>query len=531
MSGLIEYGWVVVAAPCVVAVVIAAVGGWLGRALPAVASLGPATLVGVGAVYLAYARPGSEPSGSVAWLASQVPEGLSVGWRLDPLAAVMLLTVGVVSALVVVFSAAYMAHQPGLPRYYAAISLFTGSMAGLVVADSLLGIFMAWEVMGACSYLLIGFWFTRPRAARAAMKAFLVTRVGDVGMLTALALLWAELGTLDLDAVFAAAPDMAPPVATAAGLLLLAGAIGKSAQFPLHIWLPDAMEGPTPVSALIHAATMVAAGVFLITRTWPLFSASEVAMTVTMAVGGITAIGAALSALVQTDLKRVLAYSTVSQLGFMFCALGAGAWAAATFHLVTHAAFKALLFLGAGSVTHACASRDLREMGGLLRSMPVTGVTWIVGAAALAGVPPLAGFFSKDKVIHELASVSTLWTGVLFAAAFVTALYASRTTRLLLFGPYRGSATPHEGPLSMWVPLGVLGCLAAGAGALGPWLVETIGGHASALDVGIAVIATAVAAAGITAGWFVAGRERAAMGEEPVAETGRERVRRFVAGG
>ena len=314
----------------------------------------------------------------------------------------MLLVVGTVALMVMVFSIGYMAEDPGRVRYFALLSAFTGSMTLLVIGDSFATLFIGWELVGACSYLLIGFWYQKPSAMKAAVKAFLTTRVGDVGLLFGLAVLWSATGSLGYTRVMEGLPQMAPPVVTTAAVLLAIGAIGKSAQFPLQIWLPDAMEGPTPVSALIHAATMVAAGVFLVARVWPLFEAAPAARTLLLAVGLISALGAALAAIPQRDIKKVLAYSTISQLGFMFAALGVGAWAFAFFHLMTHAAFKALLFLTSGSVIHGSGTQDMREMGGLRKEMPFTFAAWLVGMFALVGFWPMSGFFSKDAILDAV---------------------------------------------------------------------------------------------------------------------------------
>ena len=517
MGVMLEYGWTVVLVPLVLALLVALTGRFLGRATPLLAVVGPLWVLVYGVSAVAEGTTGSPAlAGSVEWLTASGPGGLSVGWAVDGLTALMLVVVGVVASLVVIFSAGYMAGEGGLPRYYAALCLFTAAMSLLVVADGFLGLFIGWELVGACSYLLIGFWFTRPSAAKAAVKAFLTTRVGDVGLLLALALLWLEVGDLSYSAVFAAVPGLAPGATTAISLLLLVGAIGKSAQFPLQIWLPDAMEGPTPVSALIHAATMVAAGVFLVARAWPLFEAAPDALLVTLAVGGVTAAGAAVAAAAQTDIKKVLAYSTISQLGFMFAALGAGAWGAAIFHLTTHAAFKALLFLGSGSVIHGCGSQELDEMGGLFKSMPVTGVTWLVGAGALAGVVPLAGFFSKDEVLHDVLGASPVWAVVLFAASGLTAAYVGRTTRLAFFDTYRGSGHPHEGGWSMRAPLIVLALPAAALGFAGGWIAKLVGAHHGELDFMVAGLSTVIALGGLFVGWRIAGHHLA--GRAPNAQ-------------
>ncbi|MDY0088029.1 MAG: NADH-quinone oxidoreductase subunit L [Coriobacteriia bacterium] len=506
MAAILDSGWTVVVVPLVCALLVAAFGKILGRATPFFAVLGPLWVLTYGATWLVTAEGIPARGDSLTWLASGASGGFSVGWAVDGLAAVMLVVVGVVASLVVVFSTGYMAGESGLPRYFAALCLFTAAMSMLVIADGLLGLFIGWELVGACSYLLIGFWFTRPAAAKAAVKAFLTTRVGDMGLLLALALLWREVGDLSYEAIFAAAPALSAITVTAASLLLLFGAIGKSAQFPLQIWLPDAMEGPTPVSALIHAATMVAAGVFLIARSWPLFSLSADALAVTLAIGAVTAIGAATAALVQTDIKKVLAYSTISQLGFMFAALGVGAWGAAVFHLVTHAAFKALLFLGSGSVIHGCGSQDLREMGGLFKKMPVTGVTWLVGAGALAGLPPLAGFFSKDEILHEVASGGPAWAVLLFGASVLTAYYIARATRLAFFDSYRGEGVVHEGGWSMRAPLLLLAALALVVGFAGATIAARLGAHHGELDLGVAAGSTILALIGLSLGWRFAPR-------------------------
>jgi len=517
MSAFLDLGWSVVLLPLALAVVVAFSGRLLGRLAPAVAIIAPLWVLAYGVLSLVDGVHGSSRAGSVEWLTPGGPGSLTVGWAVDGLTAVMLVVVGLVATLVVLFSVGYMHGEGGLPRYFAALCLFTAAMSMLVVADGFVGLFIGWELVGACSYLLIGFWFTRPAAANAAVKAFLTTRVGDVGLFLALALLWREVGDLSYAAVFAAAPSLPAATVTAASLLLLVGAVGKSAQFPLQIWLPDAMEGPTPVSALIHAATMVAAGVFLIARAWPLFSLSAAALTVTLAIGGLTAVGAAAAALAQTDIKKVLAYSTISQLGFMFAALGVGAWGAAVFHLVTHAVFKALLFLGSGSVIHGSGTQELEEMGGLFRKMPVTGATWLVGAGALAGLPPLAGFFSKDEILHDVAGAEPLWAIILFGASLMTAFYVARTTRLAFFDSYRGDGHPHEGGWSMRLPLIVLATLAVGVGFAGSWLAETVGAHHGTLDLAVAAGSTLLALIGLFAGWKAAGTHHPVFARPPFA--------------
>jgi formate hydrogenlyase subunit 3/multisubunit Na+/H+ antiporter MnhD subunit len=348
--------------------------------------------------------------------------------------------------------------DPRFGRFFTYLNLFVASMLILVLANNFAVLFVGWELVGLCSYLLISFWFEKETAAAAGKKAFIVNRVGDFGFIVALMLVFAHFGTFRFDEVLAGAGGLAAGTATAIGLLLLVGAAGKSAQLPLYVWLPDAMEGPTPVSALIHAATMVTAGVYLVARTAPIYGASEVAGAVVAIVGTATALFAATIALAQNDIKRVLAYSTISQLGFMFMAVGAAAHVAGIFHLMTHAFFKALLFLGAGSVIHGMhGEQDMNRMGGLARKMPATFFTMAIGWLAISGIPPLAGFWSKDE-IWAASSARRLWV-VLFAVglltAAITAFYMTRMMWLTFFGTPRWAEGlhPHESPKVMTVPL------------------------------------------------------------------------------
>ncbi len=500
--------------PLVVAAMLGAFGRWLRPAAPWIALLGPAAalVTGAGALMAGESRV---VVGSVPWIAVG-DRVLAVGYRVDSLSALMLVVLGVVASCVVVFSVGYMRGERGWSRYFALISLFCASMAGLVIASGLVELFIGWELVGVCSFLLIGFWYDKPAAADAARKAFLTTRVGDAGLLLAMALIWTKTGSMSIDGLGRAAATLPPAVVTAAALLLFLGAAGKSAQFPLHIWLPDAMEGPTPVSALIHAATMVAAGVYLVARTWPLFAASPVAQGVVLVVGVFTALAAATAALAQTDIKRVLAYSTISQLGFMFAALGAGNWRAAIFHLVTHAAFKALLFLAAGSVIHGAGTQDLRQMGGLVRRMPATAVAWMAGGLALAGVPPLAGFFSKDAVIAAVMHRSPLAAWTLILASLLTAMYVARSTQLAFFGDSRDVYAAHESPLSMTLPLGVLAGLACALGFTATALLGALGATGGeSISAAIVVPAVLAAFTGLATGWFVWAREPGAENAFP----------------
>jgi NADH-quinone oxidoreductase subunit L len=447
----------------------------------------------------------------------------SVTALVDPLTGVMLLVVTGVGMLIHIYSVGYMHDDPGYARYFAYLNLFVFSMTMLVLAGNFLLLYVFWEAVGLCSYLLIGFWYTRDSAAAAGKKAFIVNRVGDFGFGLGIMWIWTVFGTLDYAAVFKGAETLAPATATGIALLLFMGACGKSAQVPLHVWLPDAMEGPTPVSALIHAATMVTAGVYMVARCHVLFERSPVALDVVLWVGVITAVFAATIGLVQTDIKRVLAYSTVSQLGYMFAALGLGAYAAGIFHLVTHAFFKALLFLGAGSVIHGLhGEQDLRKMGGLSPRMVTTTITMTIGAAGLAGVPGLAGFFSKDEILAAAFFGRRAAWALLLAGAFMTAFYTFRLIFLAFFGAPRMSKDVahhvHESPGVMTWPLIALAGLTLIAGVavgvpsehgttferfLAPVLPLHETDHGGAPGVMLLVLSVIVVAAGIVLAWFM----------------------------
>ena len=375
---------------------------------------------------------------------------LEVGFLIDRLTSVMLVVVTFVSLMVHIYTIGYMAEDPGYQRFFAYISLFTFSMLMLVMSNNFLQLFFGWEAVGLVSYLLIGFWYTRPTAIYANLKAFLVNRVGDFGFLLGIGLIAAYAGTLDYAQVFAKSKDLAAmtesvtgwPLITAICIGLFVGAMGKSAQFPLHVWLPDSMEGPTPISALIHAATMVTAGIFMVSRMSPLFELSEGALSFIIVIGSITALFMALIAIVQTDIKRVVAYSTLSQLGYMTAALGASAYSAAIFHLMTHAFFKAVLFLGAGSVIIAMHhEQDMRKMGGLRKYLPITYATVLIGAIANAGLPPFAGFFSKDSIIEavQLSHIpgATFAYLALLGGVFVGGFYSFRLVFFAFHGEER----------------------------------------------------------------------------------------------
>ncbi len=413
------------------------------------------------------------PVPDVTWMVLENGVTIHLGLILDSLTAVMLVVVTVVSLMVQIYSLGYMhGDEAGYYRYYTWMSLFTFSMLGLVLSDNLLFTFVFWEMVGLCSYLLIGFWFHRKSAADAAKKAFIVTRIGDFGFLAAILILFFNTGTFDIAALhgLVIAGTLGGTVLMWAAIGIFAGAVGKSAQFPLHVWLPDAMEGPTPVSALIHAATMVAAGVFLVARMFPLFEYSTAALTTVAIIGGFTAIFAATMGLVMNDIKRVLAYSTVSQLGYMMLGLATGGVAVGIFHLFTHAFFKALLFLGSGSVSHSTGTFDMRLMGGLRKTMPWTYATFLIGSLSLAGIWPLAGFWSKDEIlISSLANQPVLfWLAMI--TVFLTAFYMFRAIFMTFHGEYRGGDESgdykhtHESPLVMVGPLVLLAILAVIAG-------------------------------------------------------------------
>src|SRR5438128_3775548 len=444
--------------------------------------------------------------------------------HVDQLTGVMLLVLTGVGALIHIYSVGYMHDDPGYARFFAYLNLFVFSMTMLVLAGNFLLLYVFWEAVGLCSYLLIGFWYTRDSAAQAGKKAFIVNRVGDFGFGLAIMWIWIAFGTLDYVAVFKGAETLAPATATGIALLLFMGACGKSAQVPLHVWLPDAMEGPTPVSALIHAATMVTAGVYMVARSHALFERSGVALDVVLWVGVITAVFAASVGLVQTDIKRVLAYSTVSQLGYMFAALGLGAYAAGIFHLVTHAFFKALLFLGAGSVIHGLhGEQDLRKMGGLSSRMVTTTITTTIGALGLAGLPGLAGFFSKDEILAAaFASEHRGMWALLLLGAFLTSFYSARMLFLAFYSGPRmtkdAAHRVHESPSVMTLPLVVLAVLTVVTGVafgipsehgtrfdhfLAPVFSVHEGGHGGFAALLVLVMAVLVFAAGVALAWAV----------------------------
>ena len=455
---------------------------------------------------------------SIPW-ATVAGQQIRMGFVVDPLTAVMLVVVTVVTLLVEIYSIGYMHGDVRYPRFFAYLSLFSAAMLSLVIADNLLLFFVSWELVGLTSYLLIGFWFERPTAMRAAKKAFIVTRLGDVGLFLGVLLLFWYTKTVNLREIFEQIPSLlgltlhlgktALPIMPLAGLLLFAGAVGKSAQFPLHVWLPDAMEGPTPVSALIHAATMVAAGVYLVGRMYPVFAYSDhsVSLTVVAVIGAITALMAATIATVVNDIKRVLAYSTISQLGYMMLALGVGGYTAGLLHLMTHAFFKANLFLGSGSVIHGTGTQDIQQMGGLSRHMPRTYWTFLISSAALMGIPFTAGFFSKDEILLEAFHVNKVLFSMGLAAAFLTAFYMTRLISLTFWGEQRDPQIhAHESPRVMTTPLIFLAILSVVAGYVA-WPTKNLfhnflssEGPAESFSWQVATMATLAAALGIGLG-------------------------------
>ncbi len=410
-----------------------------------------------------------------------IPSGdllVKIGLQLDPLSAVMILVVTGVGFLIHVYSIGYMHSEEGYGRYFAYLNLFTFAMLTLVLADNFLLMFVGWEGVGLCSYLLIGYWYEKPTAANAGRKAFVVNRIGDFGFLLAMMLIFSLFGTLRFDSIFHQAPlalTFGGGMATTITLLLFLGATGKSAQIPLYIWLPDAMEGPTPVSALIHAATMVTAGVYMVARCHVLFLLAPISLAIVAVIGALTALFAASIGLVQNDIKRVLAYSTISQLGYMFLGCGVGAFAAGIFHLMTHAFFKALLFLGSGSVIHALSGeQDIRKMGGIAKRIPVTHATFFIGALAIAGFPGLAGFFSKDEILWKAFS-SPQGSGLLWFFGVLAALFTAFYMFRLLFLTFHGKSRVeqdkehhlHESPSTMLFALVILALLSVVGGYIG----------------------------------------------------------------
>ena len=547
--------WVIPALP-LAAAVIAAFAPREQRSLAstaAICAMAASFLFSCGMLWSTLQVPGGHHTFNFDWfeLGSTT---LRLGFLLDPLTAFMCVMVTFVGSLIFIFSTGYMKEDANFKQFFCFLSLFAAAMLGLLIANSLLLLFVCWELVGLASYLLIGFWFHKPSAAAAAKKAFITTRIGDLGFLIGLlwlqdahgSLLFYDAGAGFLEPAGLTALSTILPcglaLSTAIGLLLFCGAIGKSGQFPLHVWLPDAMEGPTPVSALIHAATMVAAGVFLIARIFPLMSADQAltnvplhALTVVAGIGAITALMGALIAVAQNDIKRILAFSTVSQLGYMMLALGVGSWVAAIFHLLTHAFFKALLFLGAGSVIHAAHhEQDIRSLGGLSKKMRVTYITFAIGTMALVGVPLLfSGFWSKEAILHAAHGwhVSHLPFYAAVVGVILTAFYNTRLMAETFFGQPRSPAAAHahENKATMTGPLVILAVCAILLGFLNtpawPWLdtmllgQTEVHGHSLLEGAGLMGLSVLLVAVGIGAGWALYGRKPRATAEavDPLA--------------
>ena len=516
--GFARLAWVVAVLPLVSATLTL----FFGRRTPGRGWIYGVTAVGAGFVVSVlvlwhFVQGGGPVSSSVTWFTIG-PLHVEAGQYVDGLTAMMLIVVTAVSLAVHVYSIGYMQGDIRFTWFYVVLSVFTAAMLDVVIADNLIQLLVGWEVMGLCSYLLIGHWWEERINSNAAIKAFITTRIGDVPFMFGIFVLIAATGfhSANIQRVgeLVGSPDVSRGLVSVAALLLFGGTIGKSAQFPLHVWLPDAMQGPTPVSALIHAATMVAAGVYLVGRMYSVFlhAAPEVLRFVGV-IGGITMFGAALLALVQDDIKRVLAYSTISQLAYMVMIMSVGPAGrdAAFFHLFTHAFFKALLFLGAGCVIHAVHSNDMSEMGGLWRRMPVTFWTFAVGSAALAGIPPLAGFWSKDELLVAASKGHAVVFTLMLVTALVTAFYTARMVMQTFFGAYRGHGEPHEAPAVMTGPLVPLAFVTITVGFLGSAVTRGVFFKWVFFDVPepvtfvpwVATLSVLAAGLGILAGWYV----------------------------
>jgi NADH-quinone oxidoreductase subunit L len=531
---VLDQAWLIPALPMGGAAVNLFFGRRLGKAAGWVASATVALAFAIGVAFLLdlLSLP-AEQRAHVVDLFPWIDAGglsLRVSFLVDPLSLTMVLVVTGVGALIHVYAVGYMDGDPRFDRFFAYLNLFVFFMLVLVLADDYLLLYLGWEGVGLCSYLLIGFWYERPIAASAAKKAFVTTRIGDAAMMLGIVLIFVNFGSLDFGEVLVEPTAVGPLIApseglyTAISLLLLAGAVGKSAQIPLHVWLPDAMEGPTPVSALIHAATMVTAGVYLVVRSHVLFEGSGVALTVVLVIGLVSAIYAALASIGQFDIKRALAYSTMSQIGFMFFAAGMRFYAGAMLLLVCHAFYKALLFLTAGNVLHGLHDEtDLRRMGGLRQEMPVTAALFAIGALALAGIPPLAGFFAKDHIVNFAAEGGRVAAWVVASiGAFLSALYIARPLFLAFFGTRRNEARAHEAPGAMNAPLVVLAAgavlgglvlgLQAEGGLLERFLEPAIGvaehGHLGLSESVLVAISIVLAVLAVVVAWYVWASQR-----------------------
>jgi NADH-quinone oxidoreductase subunit L len=526
--GIVTNLWLIPAAPLAASLIILSLANSRRSAGALLAIIGQVVAVALSilAFSLTLQTPGFRAVHNFTWFMFGEQE-LRIGWVLDPLAAAMLVMIALVGLCIFIFSIGYMADDKNFTRFFAYLSFFSGAMLGVVIANSLLLLFVCWELVGLASYLLIGFWIEKPSAAAAAKKAFITTRIGDMGFFLGILWLYGRSGTLLFYDDGRGCLENAGLIALGASatfvaLLIFCGAVGKSGQFPLHVWLPDAMEGPTPVSALIHAATMVAAGVFLVARVYPLFSFRAIngvtpSLTVVVSIGVITALMASLIALGQFDIKRILAYSTVSQLGLMMVSLGVGGVAAGMMHLIAHGFFKALLFLGAGSVIHGChQEQDIRKMGGLRRLMPITFSTYAIGMMALSGVPFFfSGGWTKEEILHATAlwHASHLPHYLMLAGVVLTALYMTRQMIYIFFGNRRAaSERAHESAPVMTMPLIVLASCAIVLSVIltpaWPWLHGYLTGESAHFDIGVLIqpalfVSLALVAAGIALGFAI----------------------------
>lgn len=531
MDTLFHYAWLIPLFPLLAFIVIVSFGRQLkeGAAMIGISLTAVSFVIALLTFWARFQDGAADYKFVLDWL--QVGDIIiNMGFEVNQLNAMMLVIVTLVSLLVQIYSKGYMHGDERFPVFYQYLALFTFSMLGLVISPNLLQVYIFWELVGVCSFLLVGYYYFKREAKAAAKKAFIVTRIGDLGLFIGICLLFWWTGSFEYSQIFesVALGRLEPWMITLAAILIFVGAMGKSGQFPLHTWLPDAMEGPTPVSALIHAATMVAAGVYLVAATYPLFIASETALTVVAYVGGFTAIFAASIGLTQRDIKRVLAYSTVSQLGYMMMALGvagAAGYVAGSFHLMTHAFFKALLFLGAGSVIHAVHTQDVFEMGGLWKKMPVTALTFLIGCLAIAGIFPFAGFWSKEAILGAVYGANRFdLLFIALLAAFFTAFYMFRLFFLTFAGEPRSKHEAHESPAVMTGPLLILALLAVVAGfvntpyapMLSDWLLSTGTGAAITSVFGdggehaaawLQIVALVISILGVVLAYFMYGKK------------------------
>ncbi len=458
---MLEYFWLIPIPVLITGIIIFLFGNKLGLKCAWVGALGTGCSFVMSLAALPAVVAGESATISFTWFGS-----INLGFIIDPLTITLLLLVSFLATLIIIYAHGYMHGEDGLMRFFAEVQLFAFSMLGVVIADNLLQAYIMWEIMGLCSYLLIGFWFVKPEAASAAKKAFLTTKVGDIFLFIGILILFTQTGSFSYNEIFAAidAGQVSQFWLTAAALGIFGGVIGKSAQFPLHVWLPDAMAGPTPVSALIHAATMVKAGVYLVARMFPLFALAPAATETMLIIGGITALITALLAIVQTDFKKILAYSTLSQLGFMVVALGSFNWVAALLHLVNHAFFKALLFLGAGSVIHGTGTNNIYEMGGVWKYQKLTAIPFLLATVSISGIPPFSGFWSKDLILASALEASPFIFALLAIATFCTAFYMFRLFYVVFTGEKKTDYAGHESCTSMVLPLVILAFFAVGSG-------------------------------------------------------------------